>query len=164
MTDARTKRRLNTVMGKAGIIPPSVPPCPDTVSIDFKLARDEYIDRLKKIYEEHKPEKLDNVESIISKSKGYHKTYTKICKKYKIEPEDSYGGVSKKVMEGTIMDLMEKLKQANQSSHEFNFLLGQSLGAGEKLVDAKESLQRNVDELQNQIISKMEKFYEVKKG
>merc|ERR1719361_2099400 len=48
------------------------------------------------------------------------------------------------------MDLMEKLKQANQSSHEFNFLLGQSLGAGEKLVDAKESLQRNVDELQNQ--------------
>eukprot|EP00913_Durusdinium_trenchii_P005488 g5115.t1 len=71
--------------GGGGLFGSSAAPAPASGAVDVKQA---YKDRMIKIYQQHNPGKVNEIDSLMAKYVGQeHTMYLKICKKYNVQPE-----------------------------------------------------------------------------
>jgi ribosomal protein S17E len=65
--------------------------------------RKEYKSRLTDVFNDHNPDKVDNVPAILSKhGNNLHSIYLKVCKKYDRPSEPEYSGPTKGELEEAI--------------------------------------------------------------
>jgi len=153
-TDARTKRRLNTLISKAGVTPKKMPPPVEAQEPEVLTVKLEYKRRLMAIFSEHNPDKVENVPAILSKhGNNLHSIYIKVCKKYDADPQPEYTGPTKQEMEGAISNLSDQLRDCRGSLGEFQFFLDEALDAGEHMMLNQEELEEKTSSLESMIES-----------